>query len=490
MQRTLIWFRNDLRITDHEPLHQAFVHQHPTIGIYCFDPRNYTSLAIGIPKTGNVRAQFLLESVAQLKQSLRLLGSDLFIVFGKPEEQIPIVCKALAIDVVAYHQEIAPEETAIENAVESVLQKDNVQTKRYWNATLVHKEDLPFSMPNLPELFTDFRKKIEGRLSIRNPFPTPEKLFPIHHNLQFGKVTLTTLGLTPFAPSPLGVLDFKGGEKEALKRLKYYLWETDYLSTYKKTRNGFLGQNYSSKFSPWLAVGSISALTIYHEVKQYEQERVQNESTYWLVFELLWRDYFKWIASKHQGQLFRLEGLQKLQIQWKEDEHQFAVWRAGNTGYPIIDANMRELLQTGFMSNRGRQLVASFLTKNLGINWLWGAQWFESQLIDYDVCSNYGNWNYAAGVGNDARGFRYFNILKQAQDYDANGMFVKHWLPELKRLPIDKVHQPYKMSANENMLYGFNLGKDYPKPVIDLDQSVKEMERLYNSAVKQQHILV
>jgi deoxyribodipyrimidine photo-lyase len=165
----------------------------------------------------------------------------------------------------------------------------------------------------------------------------------------------------------------------------------------------------------------------------------------------------------------------------------FEKWRTGQTGYPLIDANMRELLHTGFMSNRGRQNVASFLTKNLGINWLWGAQWFESQLIDYDVCSNYGNWNYTAGVGNDARGFRYFNIVKQAHDYDAKGEYVRHWLPELKNLSGFKAHEPFKLSAHEYLFYEFTLGKDYPKPIIDLEQSVKENEAIYKKAFMQTH---
>ncbi|MCU0441522.1 MAG: DASH family cryptochrome [Bacteroidia bacterium] len=484
MKRTLIWFRNDLRITDHEALHKASIQQNPTLGVYCFDPRNYTTLEIGFPKTGSFRAQFILESVTHLKQLLQTLGSDLIVVFGKPEEIVPSICAALTIELVTYQKEIAPEEVAIEDALESALLKQHIQTTTYWNSTLMHPEDLPFPIQKLSELFTDFRKKVERETAIRNSLPAPTKLVSINHNLEFEEVTLKMLGLEKPQLSPLAVLDFKGGEAEAQKRLNHYFWDTNHISQYKETRNRMLGESYSSKFSPWLALGCISARSIYHEVKKYEQERVQNDSTYWLVFELLWRDYFKWIAAKHKGQLFQLEGLQKLQIQWREDEHQFMQWRTGNTGYPIIDANMRELLQTGFISNRGRQLVASFLTKNLGINWLWGAQWFESQLIDYDVCSNYGNWNYAAGVGNDARGFRYFNILKQAHDYDANGMYVKHWLPELRLLPDGKVHQPYKMAVNEKLLYDFELGKNYSKPMIDLDLSVKEIEGLYNMALK------
>ncbi len=152
------------------------------------------------------------------------------------------------------------------------------------------------------------------------------------------------------------------------------------------------------------------------------------------------------------------------------------------TGFPLVDANMRELAATGFMSNRGRQNVASFLTKNLGIDWRMGAEWFESLLIDYDVCSNYGNWNYTAGVGNDARGFRYFNIPKQAQDYDRQGTYVKHWLPELAALPAAKVHTPWLLQSVEQKRLGVRLGVDYPWPVVDLAKSVQVNERIYNRA--------
>ena len=143
---------------------------------------------------------------------------------------------------------------------------------------------------------------------------------------------------------------------------------------------------------------------------------------------------------------------------------------------------MRELAATGFMSNRGRQNVASFLTKNLGIDWRMGAEWFESQLIDYDVCSNWGNWNYTAGVGNDARGFRYFNIPKQSKTYDPDGDYIRHWLPELEVVPGDKVHQSEKLTVEDQKRYRCRLGVDYPRPIVDFFKSVKSNEAIYNAA--------
>jgi deoxyribodipyrimidine photo-lyase len=166
-------------------------------------------------------------------------------------------------------------------------------------------------------------------------------------------------------------------------------------------------------------------------------------------------------------------------IRNKTNKIYFEAWKNGKTGFPLVDANMRELVATGFMSNRGRQNVASFLTKNLGINWQMGAEWFESLLIDYDVCSNWGNWNYTAGVGNDARGFRYFNIAKQSRDYDSKGEYIRYWLPELASIPADKIHEPWQLSAEDQKRLGVRVGLDYPHPIVDFFGSVKANEKIF-----------
>jgi deoxyribodipyrimidine photo-lyase len=181
--------------------------------------------------------------------------------------------------------------------------------------------------------------------------------------------------------------------------------------------------------------------------------------------------------------LFRRSGLRGIALPWRQDAAAFEQWRQGQTGFPLVDANMRELMTTGFMSNRGRQNVASFLTKNLGLNWQPAAEWFESQLLDYDVCSNWGNWNYSAGVGNDARGFRYFNTVKQSQDYDPQGDYLRHWLPELAALPRDKIHAPWQLSEAEQQRWNCRLGVDYPLPMVDFFASVKANEQRYQAAI-------
>ncbi len=484
--RILIWLRNDLRLHDHEPLQRALAHNADVIFLYCFDPRQWGETAFGFPKTGAYRAKFLIETVADLRRSLRSRGSDLIVRQGKPEVEILALVERLNIDSVYWHEEATQEEIEIENNLKQALRSRDTPFKTYWGTTLYHPDDLPFDLAKLPEIFTQFRKAVEKETQVREIFQTPSQLPAVPDNLELGEMPmLSDFGLTECSTNSKGVLTFKGGETEALARLQHYFWDTDALASYKETRNGMLGADYSSKFSAWLANGSLSPRQVYAAVQQYERDRQKNNSTYWMIFELMWRDYFRFVCVKYGAKVFRKGGIRGLPIAWQQDWTRFNAWREGETGYPLIDANMKEIAATGFMSNRGRQNVASFLTKNLGIDWRWGAEWFESLLIDYDVCSNWGNWNYTAGVGNDARGFRYFNIPKQSKDYDPNGDYVKHWLPALASLPASKVHFPWKLQPVEQKRFEVRLGVDYPNPVVDLQKSVEVNQRRYEEAWNQ-----
>jgi deoxyribodipyrimidine photo-lyase len=251
-----------------------------------------------------------------------------------------------------------------------------------------------------------------------------------------GLPSLSSLGFTKPPTDERTAFTYKGGSEAALDRINHYFWDSNAVSTYKETRNGLIGEDYATRFSPWLANGSISAREIYANLEKYEQEVISNKSTYWVKFELLWRDYFKFIGMKYGRKIFFPGGIQDKNVLWKNDSHIFSKWALGQTGDAFVDANMRELLHSGWMSNRGRQNVASYLVHQLKQDWRKGAAWFESLLIDYDVTSNYGNWMYAAGVGNDPRD-RIFNTNKQADRYDPNREFRNLWLDE----PSEKVRQ-------------------------------------------------
>lgn len=482
-KKIIIWYRNDLRLHDHEAIYHAIGEKAQIIPVYCFDSRHFATTSFGFPKTGKYRAQFLIENVQDLRNSLQQIGSNLIIRKGLPEAEVTAIAEQLKVDTVYYHKETTAEELGVENKLKQALSKIKVNSKSFWGATLYLPEDLPFEVKQIPELFTNFRKQVEKKSSIEEPIATQKKLSPLP-DIQLGKIpSLPDLGVEQPTYDSRAVLKFIGGETAALKRLKHYFWDTDCLQNYQETRNGMLGTDYSSKFSAWLAHGCISPRYIYAQVQKYETERTKNNSTYWLIFELIWRDFFRFICTKHGNKIFAPSGLQGIDIPWKQDWDRFDVWREGKTGYPLIDANMREIAATGFMSNRGRQNVASFLTKNLGIDWRMGAEWFESLLVDYDVCSNWGNWNYTAGVGNDARGFRYFNILKQSKDYDPKGDYVRHWLPELSSIPGSKIHEPGKLNQEEQKSYGIQLGVDYPRPIVDFFKSVKANEAIYQNAM-------
>lgn len=419
MNRILVWFRNDLRIADNPALVAAIADADEVIPFYCLDSQFYQELPWGFPKTGGFRAQFILESLADLQRDLLKLEAPLQIAWGDTVQALQAIQREFSFSTIYCAEEVSAEELELEAKIEAA----GFKLQRFWQYTLYDKAQLPFSIEQLPFVFTDFRKKLEKfaapllALSAPTVFPSPAGLkkcpLPI----------LSDFGLDPPPFDDRSVLPFKGGRQAAWDRLNNYFWEENRLKEYKETRNGLIGEAYSSKFSAWLSVGAISPREIYQQIKAYERERTKNASTYWLYFELLWRDFFRFTALKEKEHFFRI----------RRKPHypmlpEFEKWRLWKTGQDFVDANMRELLLSGFMSNRGRQNVASYLVHDLKLPWYVGAAWFESQLIDYDVCSNYGNWTYIAGIGHDPRPDRYFNVPDQAQRYDPEKAYQKLWL--------------------------------------------------------------
>lgn len=417
----ILWFRNDLRLHDNLALQAAVEHCDQIVPVYILDERWMSTDQYGFRRTGPFRMKFLLESLHDLKDHLKEKGSDLIIRQGNTADILIELAQQYGATTIYASKEYTHEEILTEEIVEAEM-----HLELFHNSTLYHPEDVPFSIDQLPRVFTAFRKKAEKYSEVRPPIESPESISS--PDLDVPAVPM----FSDFFDEPLnvdsrGVLPFKGGATQAWKRLNHYFWDTQGLSTYKETRNGLIGADYSSKFSVWLANGCISARAIFDEVEAYESEVEENKSTYWMKFELLWRDFFKYVAMKHGRRIFYSGGIQGKHKKWKNNTRDFQSWAYGETGDPFVDANMKELLLTGFMSNRGRQNVASYLVHKLGEDWRKGAAWFESYLIDYDVTSNWGNWMYAAGVGNDPRD-RIFNTKKQAKDYDPKGEYRDLWL--------------------------------------------------------------
>jgi deoxyribodipyrimidine photo-lyase len=428
MKTAIVWFKTDLRLYDNEALIKAIAQSEEIIPVYCFDDAHFEWTQYGFKKTGNYRAQFLLESLQDLDNNLRKMGSGLVILKGKPEVEIPKIVEEYRALKVFAKREVAFEEKQTEKLVQTALFKLRCELETFSTSTLYHAEDLPFAIKDIPDVFTTFRKKTELDATVRAVFKAPIRIT----SPEIPEIILPTLkelGLRFSSIDSRAAIQFKGGETEAMKRMNHYFFESKSLSVYKETRNGMVGADYSSKFSAWLAMGCISPRAIYHEIKKYENENEANDSTYWLVFELLWRDFFRFMFKKYQTKFFLYSGIQSDKVNSKAlNKKLVSQWVKGTTPSEFINANMIELKKTGFMSNRGRQNVASYFCNELNMDWRIGAAYFESQLIDYDVCSNWGNWAYLAGVGNDPRKHRYFNIEKQANDYDKDRAFRDLWL--------------------------------------------------------------
>jgi len=287
-------------------------------------------------------------------------------------------------------------------------------------ALLIHEPWLS----SLPDVFTSFRKQLQQQATYRSSVLDPKPTSPIHLTLSDELDRL----------SHQQDLSFTLGETAAQERLRYYLFETKLVNHYKETRNGMLAFDDSSKLSFHLATGSISATQVYEALQHYENTVHKNDSTYWLRFELWWREFFHWQAQRN------LNIYRKPQIHHPNPTF-IEAWMAGETGFALVDAAMKELATTGYMSNRARQNVASFFVHYLHQDWRVGADYFASQLLDYDPSSNYLNWQYVAGVGHDPRDHRIFNVTKQGLQYDPDGTYVKAWLPELQGLPAEQIYR-------------------------------------------------
>ena len=391
--RALVWFRNDLRLHDNAAL-AAAVAADELLLVYCLDPRHFEELPLGFRKTGVHRTRFLLESLADLREQLHARGADLMVRQGRPEEEIASLVKAHRVDRVYAQAEVTSEEKKVEEALRKQLTESSLCLSG--GLTLYHPDDLPFAPAETPEPFKEFRHQGTKLSHIREERPTPDTIRGIE-GIDPGPIpTLAQLGFDD-DDLPANTI-FRGGETAALRRLQHYFFDTEGLTNYKWTRNQSLGTEYSTKFSAWLSLGCLSPRRVYYAVKEYETAVKKNPSTYKLLFELLWRDFYKFLGVKYGDNIFHLTGLYDKAPEGRQHKAGFAAWCRGETGIPFVDAHMTELNQTGFMSNRGRVNVSTYLARDLGIDWTWGAAYFESRLVDYDVTSNWLNWYYQATV--------------------------------------------------------------------------------------------
>ena len=427
MNTVIVWFRNDLRLHDARVLHAALARRPDRLLPVVLHPPTDTVTRWDFPRVGQHRQHWRRAAVRALATQLSALGCPLLECTSSPAEVLPALARAVGADSVWCEAHAAPEE----GDEEAALRAAGLDLQVVWQGSLLAPEHLPWPVARLPAHFTAFRQAVEAAgLEPAAALPAPMALPPWPEAAR---------DLHPAAPAPLTEQPandprsafpyaepaFDGGEPAARAHLAQYLARR-LPHTYKATRNALQGIDSSSKFSPWLATGALSPRWIMAELRRFEAKAGANESSYWLWFELLWRDYFRFLHLQHGRRLYRARGLADQPLP-PQNADAFAGWCASETGEPLVDAGMRELAATGYLSNRMRQIVASYLIHDLGGDWRAGAAWFEAQLIDYDVYSNHGNWLYIAGRGTDPRGGRRFNPAKQAETYDPDGYYRRQW---------------------------------------------------------------
>lgn len=418
----LHWFRHDLRVTNNEALIRCAQEVDLLVAVYVFDDAWRQHNLSQRTRISSFRENFIKGSLKDLKQRLESKNVRLICISGNVNESIQSVIRRFNISHLSYEFHAGVDETL---AIKSIKQANpHLKFIEGQSNYLFNLADLPFSIETMPDTFSPTRRKIEKYATVQG-ICTEEFMFSSQNLAFFDDLACVAYDIYEGQYED----KFGAGESEALKRVEHYFFGTNQIEVYKLTRNGFEGWDFSSRLSAYLAHGCISPITVYHELKKYESLVTKNDSTYWLFFELLWREFFHLLMQKYGSLLFKPFGIrQQAPKTLREiDYDKFETWLAGKTDFPIINACMLQVAKTGFMSNRGRQLVASCLIHELGLDWRLGADYFEHVLVDFDVASNYGNWQYLAGVGTDPRGLRQFNLVKQAQLYDPEEAFVRKW---------------------------------------------------------------
>ena len=428
MASVLYWLTHDLRFDDNPAL-LAATEADSVKFAFALDPAQLRTQKFQCARIGQHRLRFILESLEAFKQKLQSFGHALWLSFESPESAIHRLLGTGAFDRVIVSQPLALEETRCLDRVRA--RYPFVHFQEFDTYTLFSEKQLPFDLDSFPGQFTPFRKKAE-ECAWHSPLPSPKEL-----------PSRIDLNLIPVAPPsiPRSVAagsNMHGGEHQAKKRLDYY-FGSDLPKYYKEVRNELDGVDHSSKFSPYLSTGCLSVRRLIQRIEHYEHSHGANDSTYWLKFECLWREFFQWSGRQRGATLYQFKGTAKTAPLCSFYPQRFKSWCHGSTAFPLVNACMNQLRTTGYLSNRGRQIAASALIHELKVDWRAGAAWFEQQLIDYDPHSNWGNWQYIAGVGADPRGGRHFNIAKQAELYDPEGVYQRRWNGYAQAISMDQV---------------------------------------------------
>ncbi len=469
----IYWFRNDLRLCDQPSFKNACAQATRLLPVFIHDSAYVAPTRWGFERLGPHRKYALRSALQALKLQLRQQQSDLLEYRGDPCQTLIALAKQVGAETIFCEDIAAPDE---QQQVMS-LRRAGLTVNTLWHSSLLDPHDLPFAIEQLPLVFTEFRVAVEkANVLVRPPEAAPASVPPLPDRLVQNRTiesdqtaylpserfdssdssdssesTESFVKLDARSSLTFSTANDFAGTLGGLRHTQQY-FERQLAHSYKATRNQLSGLDYSTKFSVWLASGALSARMLYQQLQDFEAEHGANDGSYWIWFELLWRDYFRFLHLRFGAQLYRRSGLRQpaaveqqsprsvepelnertthaggAVITAPAQVEQFKRWCLGQCGEPFIDAGMRELKQTGYLSNRMRQVTASYLIHTLKLDWRAGAAWFEAQLIDYDVYSNQGNWLYIAGLGTDPRGGRAMRTDKQAVEHDRDETYRKQW---------------------------------------------------------------
>jgi deoxyribodipyrimidine photo-lyase len=450
-------FRRDLRLGDNTALIYALENSDKVIPCFVFDKRQVKEHAY---KSNNA-LQFMIFSLQDLDHQLRKRGGKLYLFYGIAEEVIEKLVSSLEIDLVTLNRDYTPFSTKRDGKIQSILKQKNVEYSYHADALLnepeaVHKDDL-----NPYTIFTPFRKKAQtfpARLPMENRYTNyySKKI----ENQKQAKI------FNQILPQKNPNISLDGGRKEGLKLLRNLSRLSDY-----EIQRDYPAQDYTSHLSAHIKFGTVSIREVYHQIKNLLGD------SHTLITELHWRDFFTHITY-HFPRVIGSSFHEKYNnIKWDTDKDLFKAWCEGKTGYPIVDAGMRELNVTGYMHNRARMITASFLVKDLHIDWRWGERYFAQNLIDYDPAVNNGNWQWAASTGCDAQPyFRIFNPWRQQQKFDPDCDYIKKWIPELKYSSRKEIHNLERQRPMKELLY--------PKPIVDHKAASSTAKAMYALVAK------
>lgn len=452
MKTAIWWIRRDLRLTDNEALHAAQNLAEKVIPVFILDPAILNS-----PNTGDKRLAFLFAGLNQLDADLRKRGSYLVVREGNPHTELAGLQLETGAEAIFAEEDYSPFALRRDEAIGDELPLTLVSGITIHHPDTIYKKDgRPYTV------YTPFSKQWQER-----PFPKPADVIPAPEQINT-PANLPTIQLSNSLPT---AVPFDPGELEAQRRLRRFVDGDDApIYGYADGRN-MVDTTGTSQLSPYLRFGMISArqavVAARAAWRAAGNKLAQKGAQTWLN-ELIWREFYIHILYHFPHVMkgnFRPE---YDAINWRNDESQFTAWQNGQTGFPIIDAAMRQLQKTGWMHNRARMIVASFLVKDLLIDWRWGERHFMQHLVDGDPAANNGGWQWTAGTGTDAAPyFRIFNPITQSLKFDPDGHYIRHWLPELDKVPNDYIHKPDTMPPLEAKRIGFQLGRDYPTPLIN-----------------------